>query len=159
MQGVIRGWSLACACDRLLAAWFRVRSLSQASYCMSGLSGPAERRASISVIKLGKMQAQLGISLLVIKKKQLPVKFHLKFPSIRLFSLNVNAGSSDSFFFFLQDDLLKGHHPSPECPGFFKGCRIFFPSSFYKYRFSVMYWVQLHRLLSSGSLAQQFRLH
>lgn len=152
-------WSWVCSL-RDLESGLQVRPITAAQLLQSWLSGPTERRASLSVIKLGKIQARLGVSCLVLKKKKIYWKFHLKFPSIRLFSLNVSAGSSISFFSFsFRMICLRAISSHQDVLDSSKDVVVFFSSICYKYRISVVSGVQLHSLLSSGRLAQQFRLH
>lgn len=64
----LRSW--VCSL-RDLESGLQVRPITAARPLQSWLSGPTERRASLSVIKLGKIQARLGVPRLVIKKKKL----------------------------------------------------------------------------------------
>lgn len=138
-----RGWYVVCMCAcacvyanlavSLLATWFTVRSLSQANYCITAppvrVKWTHREMCIASCHQTGTSTGRVGILLLIIKKKKKKksCELYLRFPSNRLFSLNVSASSCTCFFFFLlRDDLLKGHHLSPGCPGFFKGCCIFF---------------------------------
>lgn len=109
-----RGWYVvcvrACVCVNLavslLATWFRVRSLSQANYCITALPVRVKwthREMCIaSCHQTGKSTGRVGILLLIVKKKKKKksCEFHLRFPSIRLSSLNVSASSCTFFFFF-----------------------------------------------------------
>lgn len=98
-----------CECTNLavcsLATWFSVRSLSQANYCspappVSGLSGPTERRASLPVIKLGRVQAELEFCFWLLKKtkKKRPVSSIWSFIQLDC-SASTSARAHARFFF------------------------------------------------------------
>lgn len=159
------GGVCVCECTNLavcsLAMWFSVRSLSQANYCIpappvSGLSGPTERRASLPVIKLRRVQAELEFFFWLLKKKKTTSEFHLKFASIRLFSLNVST-SSCTFFSSFTMICLRGIIYYHDVLDSSKDVLLLFFFPEIQSRSPVL--VQLHRLLSSGRLAQQFRRH
>lgn len=162
-----------CECTNLavcsLAAWFSVRSLSQANYCIpappvSGLSGPTERRASLPVIKLGRVQAELEFCFWLLKKKKkknTASEFHLKFHSIRLFSLNVSTSSCTFFFSSVRMICLRAIIYYQDVLDSSKDLVLLF---FFrqKYRVPVLYWFnytgcshQVGWLSSSGAIKKQ----
>lgn len=145
-----------------LATWFSVRSLSQANYCIpappvSGLSGPTERRASLPVITLGRVQAELEFCFwLLKKKKKRPVSSIWSFPQLDC-SASTSARAHARFFPSFRMICLRAIIYYQDVLDSSKDVVLFF--FFPEIQSGSPVLVQLHRLLPSGRLAQQFRRH